>query len=72
MQYNSQINIIDTVLCTQKFWNDLQVTLGEYLNNAKTDGCYFYSKAANKGEGGYVKVGATYDTYRFGGELVAA
>lgn len=59
-----------TVICTQKFWNDIQETLGQHLANAKTDGCYFYSKSANRGEGGYVKVGATYDTYRFGGNEI--
>ena len=59
------------VLCTQKLWNDIQSTLGEYLSNFKTDGCYMYSKAANKGNGGYVKVGATYDTYQMGGNTIS-
>ncbi len=58
------------VLCTQKFWNDIQGVLGEYLNNCKTDGTYMYSKAANKGEGGYIKVGATYSSYEFGGNII--
>lgn len=59
-----------TILCTQHFWNDIQQTLGQYLANAKTDGCYMYSKAANKGEGGYIKVGATYNSYEFAGNYV--
>lgn len=46
-------------------WNDLQMTLGEYLANYRTDGTYMYSKSANKGMGGYVKVGATFDTYEY-------
>lgn len=58
------------VLCTQKLWNDIQSTLGEYLANFKTDGAYMYSKSANKGEGGYVKVGATYDTYEIAGNTI--
>lgn len=59
------------VLCTQKLWNDIQVSLGEYLSNFKTDGTFMYSKSANKGNGGYVKVGATYDTYEFGGNTIS-
>lgn len=58
-------------LCTQKFWNDIQQTLGQYLANAKTDGCYMYSKSANKGEGGYIKVGATFNTYEMGGNEIS-
>ena len=60
------------VLCTSKLWNDIQMTLGEYLANFRTDGTYMYSKSANKGNGGYIKVGATYDTYEMGGECIAA
>lgn len=60
------------VLCTSKLWNDIQSTLGEYLSNFRTDGSYMYSKAANGKNGGYVKVGATYDTYEMGGKCIAA
>lgn len=60
------------VIATQKFWNDLQESLGKYLAGFKTDGCYLWSKGANKGEGGYIKVGATYNSYEFGGKCVAA
>lgn len=41
------------------------MTLGDYLANYRTDGTYMYSKSANKGLGGYVKVGATFDTYEY-------
>lgn len=60
------------VLCTQKFWNDIQRSLGSHLMAAKTDGCYMYSRAANKGEGGYIKVGATFNSYEFAGKYIAA
>ena len=30
-----------------------------------------YSKSANKGQGGYVKVGATFDTYQYAGNEVS-
>ena len=45
--------------------------LGEYLANYKTIGTYMYSKSANKGQGGYVKVGATFDTYEYAGNQVS-
>lgn len=57
-------------MCNRKMWNDIQNTLGEYLANFKTDGTYMYSKAANKGDGGYVKVGATFDSYIYAGNQV--
>lgn len=53
-------------ICNEKFWNDLQLVLGDYLVNAKTDGTYLWSKAAND----YVKVGATYNSYEFAGNQV--
>lgn len=52
-------------IVNRKMWNDIQLTLGEYLANFRTDGSYMYSKSANKGQGGYVKVGATFDTYEY-------
>ena len=58
-------------IVNRKMWNDLQMTLGEYLANYRTDGTYMYSKSANKGLGGYVKVGATFDTYEYAGNQVS-
>ena len=58
-------------IVNRKMWNDLQMTLGEYLANYQTDGTYMYSKSANKGLGGYVKVGATFDTYEYAGNQVS-
>lgn len=52
-------------IVNRKMWNDVQMVLGEYLANYRTDGTYMYSKNANKGLGGYVKVGATFDTYEY-------
>ena len=59
------------IVCNRKLWNDINTVLGEYLANYRTDGTYMYSKSANKGQGGYVKVGATYDSYEYAGELIA-
>lgn len=53
-------------IVNEKLWNDIQMGLGAYLFQFKTDGCYMYSKGAND----YVKVGATFDTYRFGGNEI--
>lgn len=58
-------------IVNRKLWNDINQVLGEYLANYKTDGTYMYSKAKNGGEGGYVKVGATYDTYIYAGNQVS-
>ena len=55
----------------RKAWNDINLVLGAYLADYKTDGTYMYSKSANKGEGGYVKVGATFDSYEFAGNTIS-
>lgn len=55
----------------RKLWQDINMILGEYLANYKTIGTYMYSKSANKGQGGYVKVGATFDTYEYAGNQVS-
>ena len=55
-----------TFICNEKFWNDLQIVLGDYLVQAKTDGAYLWSHAAND----YVKVGATFNAYEFAGKQV--
>ena len=52
-------------MVNRKLWQDINMVLGEYLANYKTMGTYMYSKSANKGQGGYVKVGATFDTYEY-------
>lgn len=57
-------------MCNRKLWNDVNQVLGEYLANYKTDGTFMYSKSANKGQGGYVKVGATFDTYEYAGNTI--
>ena len=51
-------------------WRQAQKALGKYLQDAKTDGAYLWSKKANGGVGGYVKVGASYNEYEFGGNSI--
>ena len=55
-------------ICNERFWNLLQMTLGDYLAKFKTVGTYLFSKQAN----GYVQVGATFQTYEFGGKILVA
>lgn len=55
----------------RKLWEDVNIVLGEYLGNYRTDATYMYSKSANKGFGGYVEVGATFDTYNFSGNQIS-
>lgn len=51
-------------VCNRKLWQDINTVLGSYLADYKSNlGTYMYSKSANKGLGGYVQVGATFDTY---------
>lgn len=54
----------------RKLWNDINVVLSSYLADHRTDGSYMYSKQANKGQGGYIKVGATFNSYEFAGNTV--
>ena len=58
-------------VCNRKLWQDINTVLGEYLANYKTMGTYMYSKSANKGQGGYIKVGATFDTYVYAGNQIS-
>lgn len=67
----SQNNTIGVFVCNRKLWQDINQVLGEYLANYKTMGTYMYSKSANKGQGGYIKVGATFDTYEYSGNQVS-
>jgi hypothetical protein len=52
------------VICNFKFWDEVQTTLSNWLNNYKTTGTFLWSKAEN----GYVNVGATYQSYSFAGK----
>ncbi len=53
-------------ICNERMWNLLQHVLGDYLAKFRTEGTYLYSKAAN----GYIKVGATFDSYEYGGNTI--
>ena len=58
-------------ICNRRLWQQINTTLGVYLGQYRTNGMYLYSKEANKGLGGYVKVGATYDTYEYSGNQIS-
>lgn len=57
-------------MVNRKLFADLQYTLSGFLADNKTDGAYLWSKAANKGQGGYVEVGATFNAYEWAGNKV--
>lgn len=50
-------------LCNERMWQLIQLVLGDYLARFKTVDTLLYSKVAND----YVKVGATFNSYEFGG-----
>lgn len=55
------------VMVNEKMWSLVQNVLGNYLTDRKADGAYLWSKG---GDGKFIKVGATFDAYEFGGNTV--
>lgn len=53
-------------ICNERMWNLLQTVLGDYLARYKATDTYLWSKAAND----YIKVGATFDSYEYGGNTI--
>lgn len=58
---NSYAVIVNTLL-----WDDVQACIDLFLKDRHTDGDFLWSKGAN----GYIKAGATYDTYTYGGNTL--
>lgn len=54
-------------LVNTPMWDEIQDTLGDWIRDWKTTGTFVFSKAAN----GYVDLGATYQSYEFGGNTVS-
>lgn len=50
-------------ICNERFWHSVQAELFDFLAHFHADNTFLWSKQAND----YVKVGATFDTYEFGG-----
>lgn len=63
---NSYLFIVNRPL-----WNSINDILLHFLADFHTEGTFMFSKSANKGTGGYVSVGNTFDTYIYAGRLVA-
>lgn len=55
-------------MVNERMWGIVQRVLGDYLSTRKTDGAYLWSRG---GEGKYIKVGATFDAYEWGGNVVS-
>ena len=55
-----------TFVVNEAMWNQIQLSLSEWLSRFHTCGTYLWSKEAN----GYIKVGATFSTYEIGGNEI--
>lgn len=55
-------------VCNERGYSIVQRVLGDYLSNRKTDGAYLWSKS---GGGKYIKVGATFDSYEWGSNVIS-
>jgi hypothetical protein len=53
-------------ICNERFWYLVQDALSEFLAHNHTDGTYLWSMKA----GDYVKVGAKYNSYEYGGNTI--
>nr|DAN43618.1 MAG TPA: major capsid protein [Caudoviricetes sp.] len=54
-------------ICNERMWFLIQNVLGDFLAKYKTIGTYLWSKAAND----YIKVGATFNSYEYGGNEIS-
>ena len=55
------------ILCNTAFYTEWQRVMSSWIIAHKTDGTFLYSKATN----GYVDLGATYQSYEFGGNVIS-
>ncbi len=55
------------LLCNTPFYADWQRVMSSWIIAHKTDGTFLYSKASN----GYVDLGATYQSYEWGGNSIS-
>lgn len=53
-------------ICNERMWYLIQDSLSDFLAHFHTDGAYLWSMKAND----YVKVGATYNAYNYGGNNI--
>ncbi len=54
------------LLCNTAFYNEWQRVMSAWITAHHTDGSFLYSKGAN----GYVDLGATYESYTYGGKII--
>ena len=55
------------LLCNTAFYNEWQRVMSAWVVAHKTDGSFLFSKGTN----GYVNLGATYESYTFGGNTIS-
>lgn len=55
------------LICNTAFYNEWQRVMNAWIVAHKTDGSFLFSKGSN----GYVNLGATYESYTFGGNKIS-
>ena len=55
------------LLCNTAFYNEWQRVMSAWITAHKTDGSFLYSKGTN----GYINLGATYESYTYGGNTIS-
>ena len=55
------------LLCNTAFYNEWQRVMSAWIAAHKTDGSFLYSKGTN----GYINLGATYESYTYGGNTMS-
>lgn len=55
------------LLCNTAFYNEWQRVMSAWIAAHKTDGSFLYSKGTN----GYINLGATYESYTYGGNTIS-
>ena len=55
------------LICNTAFYNEWQRVMNAWIVAHKTDGSFLYSKGTN----GYINLGATYESYTYGGNTIS-
>lgn len=59
-----------TFLVNDVLWKQFNNSCAKFLRDFKCDGAHMWSRKANGGTGGYIKVGASYNEYEYAGNFV--
>ena len=59
-----------TIFVNDILWRQFNQSCGKFLADHKTDGAHLWSRKANGGTGGYIKVGTSYNEYEWAGNFI--